>query len=125
MDLDDATAIEANIEKLRRALRDAKRAARRNVAAVKRAARVVDEQVMRPVRALLGVTRRIFLSPDGALNLIPLAALVDEQGKYLIEDYTLTYLTSERDLLRLQVYASTGAGQRRKRCRNCLAGRDQ
>lgn len=103
VDLGEAKAIESNIEKLRVALRDDKRAARGDVAAVKEAARVVDEQVMRPVRALLGATRRIFVSPDGALNLIPFAALVDERGKYLVEDYTLTYLTSGRDLLRLGV----------------------
>ena len=103
VDLGEAAAIEANVEKLRMALRDDKRAAGGDVAAVKEASRAVDEQVMRPVRSLLGATRRIFLSPDGALNLIPFAALVDERGKYLIEDYTLTYLTSGRDLLRLGV----------------------
>ncbi|MGI9107422.1 MAG: CHAT domain-containing protein [Pyrinomonadaceae bacterium] len=103
VDLGEAAAIEANVEKLRVALRDSRQASRGDVAAVKAAARVVDEGVMRPVRALLGATRRIFLSPDGALNLIPFAALVDERGKYLIEDYTLTYLTSGRDLLRLGV----------------------
>ncbi|MDX6272442.1 MAG: hypothetical protein QOD28_3665 [Acidobacteriota bacterium] len=102
VDLGEAAAIESNVEKLRVALRDGRRAAAGDVALVKSAARVVDEQVMRPVRALLGATRRVFLSPDGVLNLIPFAALVDERGKYLVEDYTLTYLTSGRDLLRLQ-----------------------
>ena len=97
VELGEAAAIEANVEKLRAALRDPKRADAKDLA------RAVDEQVMRPVRGLLGATRRIFLSPDGALNLIPFAALVDERGKYLVEDYTLTYLTSGRDLLRLQV----------------------
>src|SRR5262249_45934673 len=42
------------------------------------------------------------ISPDGALNLIPFAALVDEQGRYLVERYSFNYLTSGRDLLRLQ-----------------------
>ena len=97
VDLGGAATIDAKIEKLRAALRDVRRAGRGDVSAVKEAARVVDEQVMRPVRALLGPTRRVFLSPDGALNLIPLAALVDERGKYLVEGYTLTYLTSGRD----------------------------
>ena len=107
VDLGEAAAIDANVEKLRVALRDSKAAARGDVAAVKEAARAVDEQVMRPVRSLLGATRRVFLSPDGALNLIPFAALVDEHGKYLVEDYTLTYLTSGRDLLRLGVTAES------------------
>lgn len=103
VELGEAATIEASVERLRRTLRDSTQAARGDVKGVKEAARVVDEQVMRPVRALLGATRRVFLSPDGALNLIPFAALVDERGKYLVEDYTLTYLTSGRDLLRLGV----------------------
>jgi CHAT domain-containing protein len=69
---------------------------------VTRSARRLDEKLMRPLRKLLGNTRRIFLSPDGALNLIPFAALVDEQNRFLVEDYSITYLTSGRDLLRLR-----------------------
>lgn len=96
VDLGEAAPIEASVERLRGALRDPNRDD------VKALARTVDEQVMRPVRQLLGATRRVFLSPDGALNLIPFAALVDERGHYLVEDYSITYLTSGRDLLRLQ-----------------------
>ncbi|MCA1815645.1 MAG: tetratricopeptide repeat protein, partial [Acidobacteria bacterium] len=76
----------------------------------KPAARALDELVMRPVRKLLGERRTVFVSPDGALNLVPFAALVDEQGKYLVETYSLTYLTSGRDLLRLQVSAPPRGG---------------
>jgi CHAT domain-containing protein/tetratricopeptide (TPR) repeat protein len=65
-------------------------------------ARTLDEAVMRPVRRLLGDLRQVLISPDGALNLVPFAALVDEQQRYLIENYTFTYLTSGRDLLRLE-----------------------
>jgi CHAT domain-containing protein len=65
---------------------------------------------MRPVRKLLGETRRVFLSPDSALNLIPFGALVDEQNRYLVENYSLTYLTSGRDLLRLQVKTDSKQG---------------
>src|SRR5262249_23452087 len=53
-----------------------------------------------PVRALLGDTRRVFLSPDGPLNLVPFAALLDPHGRPLLERYTFTYLTSGRDLRR-------------------------
>ncbi|HEX8492537.1 MAG TPA: CHAT domain-containing protein [Pyrinomonadaceae bacterium] len=68
---------------------------------VKRAGRALDERVMRPVRKLLGDARLILLSPDsGALSLVPFNALVDENQRYLVEDYTFTYLTSGRDLLR-------------------------
>jgi CHAT domain-containing protein len=63
---------------------------------------------MRPVRALAGASRRLLLVPDGALNLVPFAALVDERGRYLVETHTLSYLTSGRDLLRLGAEAPSG-----------------
>ncbi|MBI4752604.1 MAG: tetratricopeptide repeat protein, partial [Acidobacteria bacterium] len=67
------------------------------------AAQVLYKLVMKPVRALAGKNRHLLISPDGVLNLFPFAALMDEQGNFLVETYTLTYLTSGRDLLRLAV----------------------
>ncbi len=67
------------------------------------AARKLDQLVMRPLRSLLGPTRQLFLSPEGDLNLVPFAALRDERGRYLVEDYLFIYLTSGRDLLRLRI----------------------
>lgn len=69
----------------------------------KQSARALDELVGRPLRKLLGKVRNVLISPDGRLNLVPFAALVDERGHYLVEDYSFTYLTSGRDLLRLNV----------------------
>jgi CHAT domain-containing protein len=46
---------------------------------------------------------RLLISPDGDLNLIPFDALIDRDGRYLIERYAISYLTSGRDLLRMQV----------------------
>jgi CHAT domain-containing protein len=45
----------------------------------------------------------MLVSADGQLNLIPFEALVDEQGRYLVERYAISYLTTGRDLLRLRV----------------------
>lgn len=73
-------------------------------------ARELDERMMQPVRKLLGTTRRIFLAPEGDLNLIPFGALVDENGRYLVEDYSLNYLTAGRDLLRLQAAGGDATG---------------
>ncbi|WP_437312110.1 tetratricopeptide repeat protein [Sorangium sp. So ce388] len=67
------------------------------------AARALDEKVMQPVRQLLGDARAVYLAPDGELNLVPFAALVDERGQFLLARYRFTYLTSGRDLLRLEV----------------------
>lgn len=68
---------------------------------VRQLARTVDEKVMRPVRALAGDATQLLVAPDGELNLMPFAALVDERGRYLIERYAVTYLTSGRELLHL------------------------
>ena len=55
-----------------------------------------------PLLPLLGDKKRLLISPDGNLNLIPFDALVDGHGNYLVEQFEISYLTSGRDLLRLQ-----------------------
>jgi CHAT domain-containing protein/tetratricopeptide (TPR) repeat protein len=74
-------------------------------------ARALDEMVMQKVRPLLGGKTKLLISADGALSLVPFAALVAEDGRYLVEKFEMTYLTSGRDLLRLsrQNKASTSA----------------
>lgn len=96
VDLGEAEAIDDVVMKLRRALADPRKDT------VKAAARRLDAQVMEPVRKLVGDARHILLAPEGALHLVPFGALQDEQGRYLIERYTFTYLTTGRDLLRMQ-----------------------
>jgi CHAT domain-containing protein/Tfp pilus assembly protein PilF len=104
VDLGEAAAIDRAVEAWRTALRDPNRADAKGLA------RTLDRQVMEPVRKLLGTTRHVLLSPDGALNLIPFGALVDDQSRYLIENYSFTYLASGRDLLRLQLQTSSRNG---------------
>ena len=96
VDLGPADALNRSVESLRQALRDPKRAD------VAERARALDAQVMQPLRASLDGTTRLLISPDGELNLVPFEALVDEQGRYLVEHHTVSYLTSGRDLLRMQ-----------------------
>ncbi len=103
-ELGDAAAIDRSVAGLRKALRSPKRAD------VRRLARRVDQRVMRPIRALLGQTRKVLISPDGALNLVPFAALVDERNRYLVTRYSFSYLTSGRDLLRLEASQSSKQG---------------
>jgi CHAT domain-containing protein/Tfp pilus assembly protein PilF len=104
IDLGDAVPIDRSVAELRKALSNPQSKD------VKQVARTLDEQVMRPVRKLLGNTKILLLSPDGGLNLIPFGPLVDEQNRYLLENYSLTYLTSGRDVLRLQVKAESKQG---------------
>jgi CHAT domain-containing protein len=102
VDLGEASVIDRNVAGLRKALNDSQLT---DPATIRQIARALDAKLMLPVRKLLGNTRHVLLSPDGALNLLPFGALVDERGRYLIENYSFTYLTSGRDLLRLQVQA--------------------
>jgi len=104
VELGEAKAIDDAVATWRQALRNPRRAD------VQRLARQVDERVMQPVRALLGDTSRVLISPDSSLNLIPFAALVDERGRYLVERYAFSYLSSGRDLLRLQALAQSRQG---------------
>jgi CHAT domain-containing protein len=97
LDLGPAAAINEAIDGLRQALRDPKRTD------VKARARAVYERVMRPLRSTFGEADRLIISPDGDLNLVPFEALVDDNGRYLIERHAMSYVTSGRDLLRMQV----------------------
>ncbi|QSJ20056.1 tetratricopeptide repeat protein [Nostoc sp. UHCC 0702] len=78
-----------------------------DIASVQKLARTLDQQVMAPIRPLLGDARHLLLSPDAQLTLIPFEALQDEQGKYLIQRYAFSYFSSGRDLLRLQLYTGS------------------
>ena len=96
-ELGEARAIDEAIDRLRQALRDPERKD------VQQLARAVDNRAMQPLRSLTGDAAHLLISPDGKLNLIPFEALVDEQGHYLTERYLISYLTTGRDLLRMQV----------------------
>jgi CHAT domain-containing protein len=95
-ELGEARTIDGAVDALRRALGDPQRQEARELA------RALDEKLMQPLRALTGNATQLLVSPDGELNLLAFAALVDRQGHYLIERYSFTYLTSGRDLLRMQ-----------------------
>ncbi|MFQ3582204.1 MAG: tetratricopeptide repeat protein [Chloracidobacterium sp.] len=93
VDLGELNDIEARIEDFRQALRERQP----NIRAV---ARALDEKLFAPIRPQLGKARRLFIAPDGSANLIPFEALIDERGRYLLEEYDISLLTSGRDLLR-------------------------
>jgi CHAT domain-containing protein/Flp pilus assembly protein TadD len=97
-DLGEAKLVEDKINYFRDNLSDKNTP----ISQLQQSARQLDQKLMQPVRQLLGNTRTVLLSPDAALNLIPFEALIDENNKYLVENYSFTYLTSGRDLLRLK-----------------------
>ena len=95
-ELGPATDIDRVVEQFRAALRDPSQDPQA-------AARTLDGLVLEPLRGLLGDATRLLISPDGALNLVPFEALVDQQQQFLIERFAISYLTTGRDLLRLEV----------------------
>ncbi|NEO41912.1 MAG: tetratricopeptide repeat protein [Moorea sp. SIOASIH] len=76
-----------------------------HISQVKDAARKLEKAILAPIRAQIGNSNHLIISPDGALNLIPFEALVDHNNQFLIENLTFTYLTSGRDVLRFPVQA--------------------
>jgi CHAT domain-containing protein/Tfp pilus assembly protein PilF len=94
-ELGDAKTIDQAVARLRKAMRAPKRRDMKNLA------RAVDRKVFQPLRPLVGNLARLLISPEGELNLIPFAALVDERWRYRVERYSISYLASGRDLLRL------------------------
>jgi len=97
VDLGPAAIVDDAVEKLRQALGDPQRAD------VTTLSRRLDAVVMQPIRVLVGNRKRLLISPDGALNLVPFEALRDDEDRYAIERYAISYLSSGRDLLRMQV----------------------
>jgi CHAT domain-containing protein len=49
--------------------------------------------------ALPGSVTHVYISPEGLLNFAPFPCLVDEQGKFAAERYSMSYVGSGRDLL--------------------------
>ena len=93
-DLGEAAPLDHAIDGFRAALRDPARGD------VEDLSRALDHLVMEPVRPVLTGVSQLLISPDGELSLIPFAALLDESSRFLVERYSISYLTSGSDLLR-------------------------
>ncbi len=91
LDLGPAAPIDLAATRLRDAL------ARRD-AQFQTSAQALHRLAFQPLHPLLGKTRRLFLSPDGQLGLVPFAALHDGR-RFLLDAFDFTYLTSGKDLL--------------------------
>jgi CHAT domain-containing protein/Tfp pilus assembly protein PilF len=71
---------------------------------VRTALQKLDGKLLAPIRAQLpaGVSHLI-VAPDGKLNLVPFEALIDPEGRYALDSYLVSYVSSGRDLVRLGV----------------------
>ncbi|PNW47905.1 UNVERIFIED_CONTAM: hypothetical protein BEN50_11580 [Euhalothece sp. KZN 001] len=109
-DLGEADAINQEIDQLRKALQSQQPLRDRGLGAVAGTssdahspAKALYTQLLEPILGAISDAEHLLIAPDSQLNLIPFAALVDPNERYLLEDYRITYLTSGRDLLRLQL----------------------
>lgn len=92
----------AEIDTLVADFNEALRNYRLGIDQLEEASKALESVILAPIRELLTGFDHLLISPDGSLNLIPFEALMDSNGKYLVSQFTTTYLTSGRDLLRLQ-----------------------
>jgi len=63
--------------------------------------RPLREAVWEPLEEYLAGEGFLIIAPDGGLNMVSFAGLMSDDGMYLIEDYTIHYVSSGRDLLRM------------------------
>jgi CHAT domain-containing protein/Tfp pilus assembly protein PilF len=105
--LGNATDIDAAVARYRRHFDDRGKI---SVAAYIGISEDVYHLVWRRLAAYLEGANTVYVAPDGSLNLISFAGLLDDNGKYLIEKYPIHYLSSGRDLIRLQDTISSCSG---------------
>jgi CHAT domain-containing protein len=53
----------------------------------------------KPLEPALGAAKRVYISPDGVLNTIPMGLMADSDGKLLMEKIQLRIVNSTKDLL--------------------------
>ncbi|OAN44677.1 hypothetical protein A6A04_07560 [Paramagnetospirillum marisnigri] len=68
----------------------------------------VHKLVWQPLERLIKTSTKVYVVPDGGLNILPLSALVEPSRKYLIERIDLYVLNSTRDLLPSTIQAAKG-----------------
>jgi CHAT domain-containing protein len=91
-----AVEIDPLVSEFRNSLRDIRRRDSQKLA------KGIYAKLILPIRQALGDAKQLIVSPEGELNLMPFEALIDEKNKFLIEGHAISYVTSGRDLVRMQ-----------------------
>ncbi len=56
--------------------------------------------LIEPLKGMLKGRKHLYISPDSNLNLVPFEVFTSPDGKYLIEDFQVSYITAGRDIMR-------------------------
>jgi CHAT domain-containing protein len=75
-----------------------------------RVGRALYDRVWKPIEEQISGEDLVFIAPDGGLNMISFAGLIDDEGEFLVERQPVHYLSSGRDLMRLKDDARSGTG---------------
>ncbi len=73
-------------------------------------ARGLYRRIWKPVENHTSAEKLVLIAPDGGLNLVSFAGLMDDAGTYLIERHPIHYLSAGRDLVRLKDAATPAVG---------------
>lgn len=109
VDLGDARDIESAVYELWKAVSAWKESSREyrsrdtSPPTGERAAEILRERLLNPLLGALKDTKRLLISPDGDLNLLPFEILPWGTGGSLIDDHCISYLVSGRDVLRFGI----------------------
>jgi CHAT domain-containing protein/tetratricopeptide (TPR) repeat protein len=112
LDLGDAGAIDDMIETFRKLLssRLERGAGAEPCGELEPDARDLAGALLGPLRPVLGDCRRLFLAPDGDLTRMPFEVLSAGNGKHVLDEYGVSYVTTGRDLLRFGAVPVPEAG---------------
>jgi len=68
----------------------------------RRLSRELYNKVWKPVEQYLSDDNLVLVAADGGLNMVSFAGLMNEAGEYVIENHTVHYLSSGRDIVRFR-----------------------
>lgn len=71
-----------------------------NNSVLREEAKTLYRLLLKPIEPYLRGKEKLFISPDGLLNLIPFEVLITPEDKTLMEDYIITYIAAGRDVVR-------------------------
>jgi CHAT domain-containing protein/tetratricopeptide (TPR) repeat protein len=92
VDLGMAEAVDETIDRIRRGMLGDESEELRSL-------RDLHGKVWAPLESPLAGAARVLLSPDGKLNLVSFATMIDGADRFVLERYTVAYVTSGREMM--------------------------